>query len=216
MRILLIIPITGLDERAIEERLEYLRSMARSETTIDYVQIEEGPPAIESAVDHTIASAEILKYVDEAEASGFDAIIVWCGGDPGVEEAMTMVDIPVVGPGESMRLIASLMGKKVGRVPAPLPVLDLRKDTERTYQLTRSAIEGLIEEGYDSFWLSCLGMWGMGKPLREELGLPVVDGAEASLKMAELAVDLSLRPSRIAYPMYPPRHRALDDAGADC
>jgi allantoin racemase len=129
---------------------------------------------------------------------------------------MTMVDIPVVGPGESMRLIAALMGKKVGRVPAPLPVLGLRKDTEKTYKLTKSAIEGLIEEGYDSFWLSCLGMWGMGKPLREELGLPVVDGAEASLKMAELAVDLSLRPSRIAYPKYPPRHRALDDTGADC
>jgi allantoin racemase len=216
MRILLIIPITGLDERAIEERLEHLRSMARPETTLDYVQIEEGPPAIESAVDHAIASAEVLKYVEEAEASGFDAIIVWCGGDPGVKEAMTMVDIPVVGPGESMRLIAVQMGKKVSRVPAPLPVLDLRKDTEKTYQLTKSAIEEFIDEGYDSFWLSCLGMWGMGKPLREELELPVINGAEASLKMAELAVELGLKPSRIAYPKHPPRHRALDDTGADC
>ena len=212
MRILLIIPITGLDEGAIEERLEYLRSIARPGTSLDYVQIEEGPPAIESAVDHAIASAEVLKHVEEAEASGFDAIIVWCGGDPGVEEAMTLVDIPVIGPGESMRAISSLMGRNVGQVTAPLPVLDLRKDLEKTYQLTRSAIEGLIEEGYDSFCLGCLGMWGMGGPLREELGLPVIDGAEASLKMAELAVELGLRPSRIAYPRHPPLHGTPGDA----
>lgn len=207
MRILLIIPITGLTPEAIEERLVYLRSIARQGTEIDYVQVKKGPPAIESPVDHTQAAAEVIKHVKGAEEEGFDAVISWCGGDPGVEAARTMVDIPVIGPGESMRLLAATMGKNVGRVPAPLPVLDLRKDVDKTFQLVKQTIDSMKGEGYDTFWLDCLGMWGMGKPLREATGLPVIDGAEASLKMAETLVELGLKPSRIAYPKYPPPHR---------
>ncbi len=207
MRILVIVPITGLSKGAIEERMGFLRSMARLGTEIDCLQVEEGPPAIESAVDHVQASAEVLKHVKAAEDDGYDAIISWCGGDPGVEAARTMVDIPVIGPGEAMRLLASMVGKKVCNVPAPMPVLELRKDVDKTFELVKGSIEALKEEGFDSFYLGCLGMWGMGRPLREATGLPVIDGAEASLKMAEVAVDLGLKPSRIAYPEYPPKHR---------
>jgi len=207
MKILLIIPLTGLTKIGIERRIEYLKSIARPGTEIDYIQIEEGPPAIESMVDHVQASAEVIKYVKKAEEDGYDAIISWCGGGPGVEPARTLVDIPVINPGECMRLLASMMGKKVCSVPAPLPVLDLRKDETKTLELVKKSIDELKKEGFDAFYLSCLGMWGMGKPLREELDLPVVDGAEASIKMAEIVVELGLKPSRIAYPKYPPPHR---------
>ncbi len=207
MRILVIVPITGLSKGAIEERMGFLRSMARPGTEVDYFQVEEGPPAIESEVDHVQASAEVLKHVKAAEDDGYDAIISWCGGDPGVEAARTMVDIPVIGPGEAMRLLASMVGKDVCNVPAPMPVLELRKDLDETFELVKESIEALKEEGFDSFYLGCLGMWGMGRPLREATGLPVIDGAEASLKMAEVAVELGLKPSRIAYPKYPPKHR---------
>lgn len=207
MRILVIVPITGLDDEALRERMEYLSSIARPDTEVEYLQVKDGPPAIESAVNHLKGASEVIKHVRKAEEDGYDAIISWCGGDPGVEEARTMVDIPVIGPGESMRLLAALMGKRVGRVSAPLPVLDLRRDLTRTYRLVQQAIESMAEEGYDAFWLDCLGMWGMGRRLREQAGLPVVDGAEASLKVAEVMVELGLRPSRISYPIFPPPHR---------
>ena len=207
MRILIIIPITGLNKEAIAKRMEYLQSIANPGTMIDYIQVKEGPPAIESRVDHVKASAEVIKYVKEAEEKGCNAIISWCGGDPGVEAARTMVEIPVIGPGESMRLLASLMGKKVTSVPAPLPVLELRKDEKKTFELVKKKIDELTKKGFDSFYLTCLGMWGMGKPLREDLGIPIIDGAEASLKMAEIFVNLGLKQSRIAYPKYPPAHR---------
>ena len=207
MKILLIIPLTGLTKSGIERRIEYLKSIAQPGTEIDYIQIEEGPPAIESIVDHVQASAEVIKYVKKAEEEGYDVIISWCGGGPGVEPARTLVDIPVINPGECMRLLASMMGKKVCGVPAPLPVLDLRKDEEKTFELVKKSINELKKEGFDSFYLTCLGMWGMGRPLREELNLPVVDGAEASIKMAEIVTELGLKPSRIAYPKYPPPHR---------
>jgi Asp/Glu/hydantoin racemase len=100
-----------------------------------------------------------------------------------------------------------LAGKRVGRIHHPLPVLRLRDDLELTYRLTEEAIHAAVAEGYDSFYLDCLGMFGMGKPLRVRTGLPVVDGGEASLALAEVAVALGLGPSRVTYPRYPPAHR---------
>jgi allantoin racemase len=207
MRILVIVPITGLDGGKMEERMSFLRSIARDGTEVEYLQVREGPPAVECAVDHLQAAAEVIKHVEAAEADGYDAVISWCGGDPGVEEARTLVDIPVIGPGEAMRLLASLAGKRVGRIRHPLPVLRLRDDLELTFRLTEEAIRAAVAEGYDSFYLDCLGMFGMGRHLRERTGLPVVDGGEASLKLAEVAVELGLGPSRVAYPKYPPLHR---------
>ena len=207
MRILVIIPISGINERQIEERMKFLRSIASPDTVLEYLQIKNGPPAIESPVDHLQASAEVIKHVKSAEKDGYDAIISWCGGDPGVEEARTLVDIPVIGPGEAMKLLASLMGKKVGRIHHPLPVLNLRDDIELTYRLTEEAINTAVQEGYDTFYLDCLGMFGMGRPLREKTRLPVIDGGEASVSLAEVSASLGLKPSRIAYPKYPPEHR---------
>jgi len=173
VKILVIIPITGLKKADIEERMMFLRSIARPGTKVDYVQVKEGPPAVESLVDHTQASAEVLKYVKKAEGEGYDAIISWCGGDPGVEAARTLVDIPVVGPGESMRLLASVMGKKVIGVAPSLPVLETRRDLKKTTELLKEAIEKKVKEGYDSFYLSCLALTGLGRTLREETGLVV-------------------------------------------
>ena len=207
MRILVIVPISGINDSQIEERMKFLRSIAHPDTVLEYLQLENGPPAIECPVDHLQASAEVIKYVQTAEKEGFDAIISWCGGDPGVEEARTLVDIPVIGPGEAMHLLASYYGKKVARIHHPLPVLNLRDDLELTYRLTEEAIQKAVNEGFDTFYLDCLGMFGMGRPLREKTGLPVIDGGEASMALAEISVDLGLTPSRIAYPKYPPEHR---------
>jgi allantoin racemase len=206
LRILLVVPITGINDAEIGLRLSFLRSIARPGTELGYVQVREGPPAIECAVDHVRAAAEVLRCVEE-EAGPWDAVIVWCAGDPGVEAARTLVDVPVIGPGEAMRALASTLGKRVCGVPAPLPVLELRKDLGKTFELTKAKVEDLAREGYDSFYLDCLGLFGLGRRLREATGLPVVDPAEAALKVAEVSVELGLKPSRVAYPRYPPAHR---------
>lgn len=205
---MVIIPITGLMKEAIEERLDYLRALARPGTKVDVAQIGVGPPAIESRVDSVQAGPEILKHVKRAEEEGYDAAIIWCGGDPALDAARQLVDIPVIGPGESMRLLASMLGKKPSGVTPGIPVLDMRRDMEKTARLVRERIEAKIgrREG-DAFYLGCLALWGFGKMLREEMGLPVIDGAEAALKMAEVAVELGLRHSRVSYPKYPPHHR---------
>jgi allantoin racemase len=201
MRIRLIIPITGLTEEGVEERLGYLREIADPGTEVDAVQVEVGPPAIESQADAVLAGPDVLRLVGEAEREGVDAAIVWCGSDPALAAARELVDMPVIGPGESMTALAMVLGRKPCRVVPEIPVLEMRKDLDKTVEALRAEIAERIErrEG-DVFVLGCLALWGLGKRFRESLGVPILDGAEASLKVAELVVKLGLRHSRIAYP----------------
>jgi len=210
MRIRLIIPIKGLTEQGIRERLEYLRSLASPGVEIDAAQVEVGPPAIESEVDAIEAGPEILRLVKEAEDSGCNAVIIWCAGDPALEASRQMVDIPVIGPGESMRILSYMLGSKPCEVTPDIPVLEMRRDMEKTVGEIRKAVKAKIDRGEgDSFYLGCLALWGLGKKLREELEVPILDGAESSLIMAESAVRLDLRHSRIAYPKYSPKNRII-------
>ena len=202
MLIRLIVPITGLTEEAVEERLSYLRGIADPGTEVEAVQVEAGPPAIESEADEVFAGPEVLRLVMEAERDGVDAAIIWCGGDPALAAARGLVDIPVIGPGEAMAALSMVLGRRPCRVVPDIPVLEMRSDLDGTVEALRVEIEERIErrEG-DVFVLGCLALWGLGERFRESLGVPILDGAEASLKVAELVVKLGLKHSRIAYPL---------------
>ena len=144
------IPITGLTKEAIEERLEFLRKIADPETEVDAVQIKVGPPAIESEVDAVQAGPDILRLVEEAEEERCDAVIIWCGGDPALEAARELVDIPVIGPGESMRTIASILGKRPLSITPAIPVLEMRRDRARaggTFSISVASRSGGLEAG---------------------------------------------------------------------
>ena len=79
------------------------------------------------AADTVLAFPIILNKIDvvqrmvEAEAEGVDAIMVACSGDPGVIEARTLVDIPVIGPMEAAIHLAAQFGKKIGVVTVQDP-----------------------------------------------------------------------------------------------
>jgi len=197
MRIRLVVPITGLDGEAMRQRIDYLQGIADPGTEVDYAQVEVGPPAIESEADAVLAGPEILRLVREAEEDGCDAAIIWCGGDPALAAARELVAMPVIGPGEAMAALASTLGRKPCRITPEIPVLEMRRDLKATIAAINAMVEERIrrEEG-DAFMLGCLALWGLGRRLREETGVTIVDGAEASLKMAELTVKLGLRHRR--------------------
>lgn len=201
MKIRIVIPILGLSEEQIEERLRYLRTLAEGGTEIDAVKAERGPQAIEGEVDAVEAGPEILRLVKGAERDGCNAAIIWCAGDPALKAARELVDIPVIGPEEAMRILASMIGTKPCRITPEIPVLEMRRDLDKTIEMIRRMIEDRMRKGKgDAFYLGCLALWGLGRRLREEFNLPVIDGAEASIKLAEIAVKLGLKHSRLAYP----------------
>lgn len=76
------------------------------------------------ASDTVLAFPILLNKIDvvqravEAEAEGCDAVLVACSGDPGVTEARTLLDIPMVGPMEAALHLAAQYGRKIGIVTA--------------------------------------------------------------------------------------------------
>jgi Asp/Glu/hydantoin racemase len=57
-------------------------------------------------------TTSILDSVLDAQAQGFDAVAIGNILDPGLREARSMVDIPVLGLGETSMLIACMMGSR--------------------------------------------------------------------------------------------------------
>ncbi|MCF5273461.1 aspartate/glutamate racemase family protein, partial [Pseudomonas syringae] len=52
------------------------------------------------------------------------------------------------------------------------------------------------EEGAGAIVLGCGGMADLGRQLSEAIGLPVIDGVAAAVKLAESLVDLGLTTSK--------------------
>ncbi len=58
----------------------------------------------------------IFHLCKDAEAQGFDAVMITCFGDPYLQEVRSFVNIPVIGIGEATMKMATMMGKRFGIV----------------------------------------------------------------------------------------------------
>lgn len=231
MRLKVIIPNAGMKQETLREREKMLSKYAMETTEISVDCIDEGPESIESSYDELLASRPLLDKVIQAEIDGFDAVVVYCGSDPGVEAAREMVDIPVLGPGKVSFLIANdlayrfsiltvldetvardtehyrKLGFDITRLASVrcigIPVADIREDMEKTLDALERVGKICVEEdGAHALVLSCLGMAGMGNQLQKRLGIPVIDPAFLVIKYAELLVGLELNYSRKSYVKY--------------
>jgi len=57
-------------------------------------------------------NCEILKVMLQAEREGFDAIAGACFSDGAIKAAASLMDIPVIGPGETSMYLAKMMGAR--------------------------------------------------------------------------------------------------------
>jgi allantoin racemase len=83
-------------------------------------------------------------------------------------------------------------------------VLELQNNIERTREVLLAEAQKAVEnDGAHVIILGCTGMTGMAQWLKEKIGLPVIDGLEAAIKLAEVLVDLRLSQSKRTYPKPP-------------
>jgi allantoin racemase len=229
MKIDVIVPILHNEHFEIVTYNEF-KSSARKETEIYINSLDRGPASIESMYDEYIASPWILEKVKEAQEKKFDAIIIDCMGDPALEGARELVDIPVVGPCQSSMALASTISDKFSVVTVLNRVIPMLDRLAKTYgfseklssvrsveipvlgleneELTKAALlseskKAIEIDGADTIILGCTGMIGMAKALQVSLGVPVIDPAVASLKLVESLFDMKLSHSKKIYP-YPP------------
>ena len=229
MKIAIVMASSGVGEIGLIERQGYLQETASPGTEVVMIPNPESPPAIVDAYESHLAAVHTTRLVRQAEDDGFDAAVIWCGDDPGLEAARQRVTIPVVGPATSSLSVARLIGDTFGYIssdgsPAhiwqrvraaglgdrlksvaclPIEVLAIRADLDRTYALTEAAIAEGVTAGAHSFILGCMAMWGMAPELTRRTGAPVIDGGQVALLTAEMLVRLGISQSAVAYPTSP-------------
>lgn len=231
-RILYLVPgplsrARGLEE--LERRRSHLQEWAFPGTEVGIAENPEGPGSIESAYEEYVSIPGSMELAASAEADGYDAIILGCFGDPGLDGFREILSIPIVGPCEASMHLAAQLGhsfgivtvldsvveplRKLARVAGldsrvatvlacDIPVLELHDDS---YGLVLEACEEAIAAGSDTLVLGCMSMafLGVAERLSEELGVPVLNPARTALKTAEALVSNGIAHSKKAYPVPP-------------
>lgn len=175
----------------MERRLSVLREYAASDTQVDIADVDEGPASIESLYEEYLSIPNTIEKILEAEKAGYDAAILGCYGDPGLDAAREVTkQMVVVGPGEAgvmaaatcghrfsiITVTASIVnalehlvvktgvGKKLASVRAiEIPVLELANDREGTVRrLIEEGGKAIDEDRADTLILGCMSMGFLG------------------------------------------------------
>lgn len=118
MRIMMIEPGYFLPDE-IKAREHYAKSICSVDTHLQLIipEAEKSTPKDLSMLNFFLPG--IVQKTREAERDGYDAVVVDCFSDLGVEASKSVVNIPVVGPCESSLHIACLLADKFGWI-APM------------------------------------------------------------------------------------------------
>ena len=229
IKIKVIIPNAAMDRAILDDRERMLSAAVSAETVISVDCINNGPLAVESALDEVLAAPPVLEQAVEAEQDGFQAVVIYCFSDPGLAAVRQALKIPVVGPGQTSLALASLLGHRISVLTAlaegiprlamalrhfgldmtrlasirsmDTPVLDLREDESRTMAAVTERVGKAVEEdGAEVVVMGCLGLAGYGREAEQRFGVPVVDPAFVALSTAEMMVRLGLSHSRRTFP----------------
>ena len=232
MRILLINPNTS---RAMTAKIaDAARGVAGPDVLIEAVCPANGAAAIESHTDEIAAAAAVIEAItaDLASADPADAYVIACFGDPGLDAAREVAEVPVVGIAEAAMHLAAVSGRHFGVVTTLSRTLGRAHDLVARYGMERSCVSlaatgipvldledtgseavSLIERhgaeaaagGADVIVLGCAGMADLCTELTARIGVPVVDGVAAAVGMASGMVRMGLGTSKRDEYAKPPR-----------
>ncbi len=112
MRILYAVP-GPMDRNELNRRVGLLREWAFPGTEVDIICASEGPASIESMYEEYLSIPAAMKLIYDAQAQGYDAAILGCAGDPGLDAAREITDsMLVVGPGQTSMQVAVMLGHR--------------------------------------------------------------------------------------------------------
>lgn len=231
MRITLINPNTS---RAMTAKIAAAaREVAGPGVEIAAVCPETGPAAIESHVDEAFAAVAIVRLIEtDLAAGGSDAYVIACFGDPGLDAARELVDVPVIGIAEAAMHVATLSGRHfavvttlsrtlgrardllarygmgdacVSLVGSGIPVLELEDTASESFERIADLAATEVAAGADVIVLGCAGMTDLCHALTLRVGVPVVDGVGAAVGLAATMVRMRVGTSKRDEYAPPPR-----------
>ncbi len=182
--------------------------------TIKSLTLAEGPPGIQSQMDVekvTLPLVNLVRKLDLEHGAQAAAYVIACFSDPGLHAVREATSKPVLGISECGVLTAMTRGQKFGviailrqsiprhmrmfgamgvtqRLAAELPlgmeVVELSDSVRTRAGLLRVGTQLKDEHQADVVILGCAGMAEHRGWLEEQLGIPVVEPAQAGVAMA--------------------------------
>lgn len=221
MRILVVNPNTTA---SMTEKIgAAARRAASTGTEIVATNPAKGPASIEGYYDEAISLAGLLETIQKA--SEFDAFVIACFDDTGLDAARCLTDKPVIGIGEAAYHFASMLSNKFSvvttlarSVPAlehnlhrygliarcarvrssEVAVLELEEPgSDACNRISAEIGRAVAEDRAEAIVLGCAGMTDLADALSAEHGLPVLDGVSCAVGLAEASVRVGLRTSRL-------------------
>lgn len=227
---------TGRLSGELARREEILRSIASPGTEIDIFGLEDDPEkshlgTIQSAYDASMSTPQDIVCAMAAEEAGYQAVIIPCGGDPGVAPLREILTIPVIPPSSTARHICSMLGprfsvlttgggptklteaherdgllKLVSVHPIGLSVPEVRAKKDDAYTaMAREGKKAVGNYGASSVTYGCMSMGFLlvDDRLTEEIGVPAINPVKTAVRTAEMFIDLGITHSKQAYPTPP-------------
>lgn len=222
MKIQVINPNTTASMTALIGRAA--QAVAAPGTVIEMVQPSFGAPSIEGHHDDAWAAVGVTEQVRAGVAAGAQAHVIACFGDPGLHAAREIATGPVVGIAEAAFHAASLLATGFSVVTTltrtcviaehlvvqygferrcrgihgtDIAVLELEDPASNAHaRILACAEQALERDRSGAIVLGCAGMADLCASLQRQLGVPVVDGVAAAVKLAEGLVSLGLCTSK--------------------
>lgn len=231
MKIKVIMSDKAMSRETMDEREEMLSAALSADASVSVDCIRRGPDELDCNTDEAFAAAEMVKESIRAQKEGYDAIVIYCFSDVGIDAIRENVRIPVIGPGEISLAAASMLcnrftvltsesiniprtyrrlmrngiaREKMASVRAlDIPIGELRSNPKATEEYLRAVCKKAVEEDRaDGIILGCLGMAGYGKRIESELPVKVIDPAFIAVAYAEMCVRTGLVHTTAAYPVF--------------
>ena len=232
MRILLVNPNTNA---AMTEAMAVsARAVASPGTEIHPRTAGFGADAIDSNFESFLSAVAVMDVVSTVDIP-FDAVVMAGFGEHGREGVQELVDVPVLDIAECAAHVAQLLGRRYSVVTTlrrsigaiedrlllagqsarlasvratGLGTADLDADPDAAVRAVVAQARLAVEEdGAEVICLGCGGLAGLAEAIGESVGVPVVDGVTAAVRLAEALVGLGLRTSKICSYAPPPPNR---------
>jgi Asp/Glu/hydantoin racemase len=209
------------------------RAAASPGTVVEAVSAPFGLPLIVSRADWLLAGPATLAALG-ARRGRFDAAVIACFGDPGLDAAKELLDVPVLGISEAAFHAACMLGRRFGVVSFTAALRPMFEDClahhglgarcagfrmgppfagdpgrvaeERADLIAALCRQSVEEDGAEVVILAGGPLAGLAPRIAPMVPVPLVDGTAAAVRLAEAMV-------RLAPPGAPHPRRARHPTG---
>jgi len=201
------------------------RRYASAGTQTEVLRPYFGPEAVDCNFESYLSAVAVMDRV-LAYREPYDAVVLAGFGEHGRDGLQELIAPPVVEICEASAHVAMLIARSfsvVTTLPRSVPAIEdrlklaglldrcasVRASGMSTLEVDadpRAAIRGIVEEARlavqrdhaEAICLGCAGMAGLEEAITAELGVPVVDGIGAAVRLAEALVGLGLVTSKVS------------------